>query len=110
MRQLKEINEDIETITNEITHLQDKKERLMIEKRDRSFSDFCEKYGVKRGDIVELKEHWFPHVKIAGASLGYIHTWIVCNKIKKNGDPDVYATYIRPDHFDGCKIIKSNKD
>lgn len=109
MRQLKEINEDIDKTTLEISFLQDRKERLMIEKNDRIFSDFCEKYGVKRGDIVELSDRSNFQVEIEGAD-GKYSPWIVCHKIGKNGNPHVHARYIRPDSFAGCKIIKSKED
>lgn len=108
MRQLQEINEDIEMINNEMALLKDRKEELMKEKHERIFADFCEKYGVKRGDIVELIDRNHTRVKIAGASCRY-STWISCNKIKKNGDPYVYMTYLLPDNFAGCKIIKSKE-
>ncbi len=57
MRQLSEINKDIEEINGKIRALSAQREILSNERRERIFADFCHKYGVKKGDVVHTDRY-----------------------------------------------------
>ena len=105
MRQLEEICKDIGVINNQINILTDRKEVLYKEKRDRLFADFCEQYGIKRGDIVELCDTNHTQVQVVGFDRNW-GNWLVCHKIKKNGEPYLSTTTFSKSRFNGCKVIK----
>ena len=109
MRRLKEINKDIEVINRQMNALKEKIEELYYEKRERIFADFCEKHGVKGGDIVEINDKEHTRLQVIGLSSQW-SGWVLCRKIKKNGEPYLNTTTYLPEHFDGCKVIKSNED
>lgn len=109
MRQLEEIFKDIEVINNQMDILKERKEELYKEKRDRIFADFCEKHGIKGGDIVEINDKEHTRLQVVGMSSQW-SGWILCRKIKKNGEPYLNTTTFTPGHFDGCKVVKAKED
>lgn len=106
MRQLQEIKNDIEAIYKQIRDLNEKQKVLYKEMNERMFADFCEEYGVKSGDIVELNNSNHTQVQIVDMDCDYPN-WVRCHKIKKNGEPYSNLTTQSVHLFDGCKIIKS---
>ena len=86
MRQLKEIENDIEAIYEQIRDLNEKQKVLYKERNERMLADFCEEYGVKIGDIVELNDSNHTQVQIVDMDYPY-SGWVRCHKIKKNGEP-----------------------
>ena len=109
MRQLEEICKDIEVIDNRLNILKERKEVLYKEKRERLFADFCDKHGIKSGDIVELSDREHTRLQVVGISNQW-SGWILCRKIKKNGEPYLNTTTYTPGHFDGCKVVKVKED
>lgn len=108
MRELKEIKDDMTFVDREIEALKEKRKALQEEKDERSFADFCEKYGVICGDIVELDDKEHLRVQIVGMNSRW-SDWVVCRKIKKNGEPYRYTSSYLPTHFYGCKVIKHHE-
>ena len=106
MRQLREIENDIEEIFNQIRALNEKQKVLYKERNERMLADFCEEHGVKSGDIVELNDRNHTQVQIVDLDCHY-SGWIRCHKIKKNGEPYSNLTTQSVSLFDGCKIVKS---
>ena len=102
MRQLSEINKDIEEIDGKIKALWAQRKILSDERRERMFSDFCHKYGVKKGDVVHTNRYGDMMVCGIDALRG---DCIQIRKIKKNGEP--YSVFNTQSHsvFDGCKVI-----
>jgi hypothetical protein len=109
MRQLSEINKDIDVINNQVKVLEERKEVLYNEKCERLFADFCDKHGVKSGDIVELNNRVHTQLQIIGMN-GPWYSWVLCRKIKKNGEPYASTTTFAPVCFDGCKVVKTQED
>ena len=109
MRKLEEICKDIEVIDNQMYILKERKEVLYNEKREWLFADFCEKHGIKSGDIVELSNKEHTRVQVVGMSREW-SGWVLCRKIKKNGEPYAVTTTYTPGHFDGCKVVKAKED
>ncbi len=109
MRKLEEICKDIEVINNQMNILKERKEVLYNEKCERLFADFCDKHGIKGGDIVELNNKEHTRVQVVGMSRQW-SGWILCRKIKKNGEPYASTTTYTPSHFDGCKVVKTKED
>lgn len=106
MRQLQEIENDIEAIYQQIRDLNEKQKVLYQERNERMFADFCEEHGVKSGDIVELNTKAPRQVQIVDMNYHY-SGWVRCHKIKKNGEPYSNLTIESVYLFDGCKVIKS---
>lgn len=106
MRQLQEIENDIEEIFNQIRTLNEKQKVLTAERNERMFADFCEEHGVKSGDIVELNTKAPTQVQIVDMNYRYTG-WVRCHKIKKNGEPYSNLVVESVLLFDGCKVIKS---
>lgn len=102
MRQLSEINKDIEEIDGKIKALRAQREILSDEHRERIFFDFCEKNGLKAGDIVETTRYGTYQVVCVDRNWG---DWILCHKIKKNGEPYASTTTQSQGIFEGCKVI-----
>ena len=109
MRKLEEICKDIEVIDNQMYILKERKEVLLNEKRERLFADFCDKHGIKGGDIVELNDKEHTRLQVVGMCRQW-SGWILCRKIKKNGEPYVSTTKYTPGYFDGCKVVKTKED
>jgi len=106
MRQLQEIENDIKEIFNQIRALNEKQKVLTAERNERMFADFCEKHGIKGGDIVELNDR--KHTQVQIVDMNYHYTdWVRCHKIKKNGEPYSNLVTVLVEQFDGCKVIKS---
>lgn len=102
MRELLEINKDIEEIDGKIKALRAKREILSDERRERMFADFCEKYGVKKGDVVHTD--CYGDMMVCGIDARW-DKWIQIRKIKKNGEPySVFSTQSQR-VFEGCKVI-----
>ena len=108
MRKLEEICKDIEVIDNQMNILKERRGVLYNEKRERLFADFCDKYGIKGGDIVELNDKEHTRLQVVGMSRQWTN-WILCRKIKKNGEPYVCTTTYTPGKFDGCKVVKTKE-
>lgn len=102
MRQLSEINKDIEEIDGKIKALRAQREILSDERRERMFADFCHKYGVKKGDVVHTNRYGDMMVCGIDARWG---DWIQIRKIKKNGDPYSVFNTQSQSVFEGCKVI-----
>lgn len=105
MRRVEEIDNDIEFINKQMKILRAKREVLYNEKSERLFSEFCEKYSVKKGDIVELNDRHRTQVQVVGKSSTWFD-WIVCRKLKKNGEPSLNTTTFSDLKFVGCKVIR----
>ena len=106
MRELEEICKDIDVINNQVKVLEERKEVLYNEKCERLFADFCDKHGVKKGDIVELNNRAHTQLQVLGIN-GQWYSWVLCRKIKKNGEPYASTTTFAPVCFDGCKVVKT---
>lgn len=102
MRQLSEINKDIEEINGKIKALGAQREILSDELRERIFADFCHKYGVKKGDVVHTDR--YGDMMVCGVDKRW-DNWIQVRKIKKNGEPYSVINTQLPDIFEGCKVI-----
>ena len=107
MRELKEINNDIEAIDGKMAVLRAQRNVLTDERRERMFADFCEKYGVKRGDIVHTER--YGDMMVCGIDTRW-GDWIQVRKIKKNGEPYSVVNTQSQSVFDGCKVIKHIDD
>lgn len=102
MRTLTEIQKDIDSVNSEIEKLCEQKDKLNRERRERIFFNFCAEYGLKKGDIVKLTTNRTLMVE------GIDRNWsgfILCRKIKKDGNPSIIYTSVLRDKFDGCKVI-----
>lgn len=110
MRQLQEIDKDIAEINKQIFALNRKKKALTTERNERVFADFCEKYNIKSGDIVELNNQKHNQVQVVDIDSHYTGCWIRCNKVKKNGEPYKNPTIFLPKEFEGCKVIKTTEE
>ena len=102
MRKLEEIDKEIKEIDEKIYTLKEQRRTLMNERNEREFADFCEKYGVKKGDVVHIGHN--EDVIIDGVDSGW-SGWIAIRKIKKNGEPFKSVEHQLPNFFDGCKVI-----
>ena len=107
MRQLSEINKDIEVIDEKIAELKEQREVLTNERRERTFADFCEKYGVKKGDIVHTDK--YGDMMVCGIDTRW-RDWILIRKIKKNGEPYSVTSTQSQSVFEGCKVIGHIKE
>lgn len=107
MRELKDINKDIEAIDGKMAVLRAQRNVLTDERRERMFADFCEKYGVKRGDIVHTER--YGDMMVCGIDTRW-GDWIQVRKIKKNGEPYSVVNTQSQSVFDGCKVIKHIDD
>lgn len=102
MRQLSEINKDIEVIDGKIAALKAQRSLLNDERMERMFADFCEKYGVKKGDVVHT-DH-YGDMMVCGIDT----RWSDCvqiRKIKKDGQPYCYTSTQSQSTFKDCKVI-----
>lgn len=54
MRKIEEIDKEIKGIDEKINALNEQRRTLVIERNEREFADFCEKYDVKKGDVVHI--------------------------------------------------------
>lgn len=102
MRQLSEIKKDIEEIDGKIKALMAQRNILSNERRKRVFADFCEKYGVKKGDVVHTDR--YGDMMVCGIDSGW-DDWIQIRKIKKNGEPYNVFNIKSQSVFKGCKVI-----
>ena len=107
MRELSEINKDIEAIDGKMAVLRAQRNVLTDERRERMFADFCEKYGVKRGDIVHTER--YGDMMVCGIDTRW-GDWIQVRKIKKNGEPYSVVNTQSQSVFDGCKVIRHIED
>lgn len=103
MRNLEEITKEIKEIDEKIYTLKEQRQTLINEKHGREFADFCDKYSVKKGDVVHTDN--YGDVIIDGMD-GRWSGWITIRKIKKNGEPYKFAEHHLPSIFDGCKVIR----
>jgi len=104
MRELKDIIADIDKMNGEKRIIDDKLHELYIERGKRVQYDFEQKHGLKRGDLVELrngKRLYYDLVKPYGGTL----PWVYCRKPKKDGSPSRNTTSTLPDSFTDCKIV-----
>ena len=107
MRELQEIQKDIEEMGVKIRFYQAQKMEFIKEKAERIFVDFCKSHGVERGDIVRTKH--YGDILIMGIEATY-PDWIVCRRIKKNGEPYIQTTNHLISSFDGCEVIGHRED
>lgn len=103
MRKLEEIDKEIKEIDEKIYTLREERRTLMNERNEREFADFCEKYGVKKGDVVHIDR--CGDVIIEGMEGTWGGGWIVVRKIKKNGEPYKSVEHELESMFEGCKVI-----
>jgi hypothetical protein len=103
MRTLQEIEQDIKAIEQKVQELKSQKSALDNEKCERLFHDFCEKYGVKKGDVVHTKG--FGDCVICGINTRWLF-FILVSKIKKNGEPYSFNTSLSPSCFEGCTVLR----
>lgn len=108
MRKLEEIDKEIKEIDEKIYTLKEERRTLMNERSEREFADFCEKYDVKKGDVVHIDR--CGDVIIDGVDKKTWLGWIVVRKIKKNGEPFKTVERHLPGFFDGCKVIGHIED
>ena len=101
MRELSEINIDIEETKGKISFFKAQLANLIEERCERKFATFCENRGLKKGDIVSTNH--YGDVQIVGYDTRF--DWIICRKIKKNGEPYASTTTMQQSCFDGCRII-----
>jgi hypothetical protein len=104
MRELDDIQKDLDAVQRQIDFYKAKKSVLEDEKAERVFADFCEKYGVQKNDIVRTED--FGDVIIVGIDKRHTR-WILCRKIKKNGEPYANTISHLMDAFKNCKRIGS---
>ena len=102
MRQLSEINKDIEEIDGKINALKAQRRILTNERKERIFADFCHEYGVKKGDVVHTDLD--GDMMICGIDERF-DKWILTRKIKKNGEPYSVFNSHSQSVFEGCKVI-----
>lgn len=107
MRQLSEINKDIEEIDGKIKVLRAQREILRDELHEHMFADFCQKYGVKKGDVVHTDCCGDMMVCGIDARFG---NWIQIRKIKKNGEPSRVFSAVLQRVFEGCKVVGHIED
>ena len=103
MRELKEIENEIKQFEEQRRVIDGKIGLLRVEQAERKFADFCEKYNMKLGDIVKTESYGI--VQICGISKS-IGNWIVCRKIKNNGEP--YQSFVQhmEESFKGCEFVR----
>lgn len=102
MRKIEEIDKDIKGINEKISALKEQRQILMDERSEREFADFCEVFGVKKGDVVHIDQ--CGDVIIEGMDKTW-SGWIVVRKIKKNGEPYKSVEHVLSSMFEGCKVI-----
>lgn len=107
MRNLEEIDMEINKIDVKIRTLKEQRLILMDERSKREFADFCEAFGVKKGDVVHIGQ--YGNVMIDGVDKAWLG-WIAIRKIKKNGEPYKSVEHHLPRFFDGCKVIRHIKN
>ena len=107
MRKLEEIDKDIKGIDEKINALNEQRRTLVNERSEREFADFCEKYDVKKGDVVQIDR--CGDVIIEGMDKTW-RGWIVVRKIKKNGEPYKSVEHEIESMFEGCKVIRHIDD
>ena len=120
MRDLEEINLNIEEIRGKIHELEEQYQSLIDERCERKFADFCYLYGVKKGDIVRITKKRNKEFNILPAARkrtviidGMDRTmmlWIRVRKIKKNADVSKLVEYLLPDEFEDCQVIGHVED
>ena len=104
MRELKDIIADIDKVNGEKRIINDKLHELYIEREKRIQYDFEQKHGLKRGDLIELrngKRLYYDFVR----SYGEMFLWVHCRKPKKDGSPSRNTTLTLQDSFTGCKTV-----
>ena len=102
MRQLSEINSDIKAVDEQINLLKEQRSTLNKELSERVFADFCETYGIARGDVVNTR--WNGDVMVCGVVSNFMNM-ILVRKLKKNGEPYSCTMSLLPSNFEGCTII-----
>lgn len=103
MRTIEEINKDIDAINSKKQELDEQLHQLRIERGEYWKRFYEQKYGMKRGDLIDLGREgkvYYDYVK----PFGSFH-WVYCRKVKKDGTPSRTQTSFLPSSFDGCKII-----
>ena len=103
MRTLKEIDEEIRGLQEQRRNIEEKIKLLNNERGERMFADFCEKYNVKKGDIVKTLS--YGEVQICGMSGTYCTPWVICRKIKNNGEPYQSTVTHMAESFKGCTVV-----
>jgi len=104
MRELKDINADIDKMNGEKRVIDDKLRELHIEREKRVQYDFEQKHGLKRGDLVQLRDGkclYYDFVELYGSSL----PWAYCRKPKKDGSPSRNKTSLGESYFIDCIVI-----
>jgi hypothetical protein len=104
MRELKDIIADIDKMNGEKRVIDEKLHELYIERGKRVQYDFEQKHGLKRGDLVELRNGtrlYYDFVKPYGG----MFLWVYCRKPKKDGSPSRNTTSTLTDSFTDCKIV-----
>ena len=102
MRDLIFIESDIHDINKKMDVLRAQLSNLKKERVERLFFDFCEKYKVKKGDIVRTKAD--GNLVIFGLDINF-PDWATCYKIKKNGEPYKVLHSNLQFIFEGCEVI-----
>jgi hypothetical protein len=102
MRTIKDIENDILDIDKEIGNLRDLRQFFVQERTEAYFSAFCEEYNLKAGDVVYLKDKSFSVMIISSYNIN--PSWIVCRKIKNDGEPDASTCAIDINRFDKDNI------
>jgi len=101
MRELHEIQKDIEQARIDLDRANKRLSALYEEKRQRKFLDFCNTYDVEPGTIVNIPN--FGTVQIVGADRGEYS--VMCHKICKNGQPARNTISYSTSMFKNCEII-----
>lgn len=104
MRELHEIQKDIFAVEEKMKELREKKESLRNEKLDYFFAEFCEKYGVKKGDVVRTKND--GDCLICDIERSWDIQWIKVRKMKKDGTPHLFPVDLSQDSFEGCTVLR----
>lgn len=104
MRALHEIQKDIFAVEEKMKELRAKKESLRNEKLDYFFAEFCEKYGVMKGDVVRTKND--GDCLIYDIERNFDILWIRVHKIKKDGTPYLLTQSLSQSSFEGCTVLR----
>ena len=103
MRELSEINKDINATQAEKNRVDEHLHQLYIERGQRLQYDFEQRHGLKRGDLVDLGRFgkvFYDYVKPFGT-----FPWAYGRKVKKDGTPSKTLVSFDFSVYDNCKII-----
>lgn len=102
MRSLNEIQQDIQNLMPDFDAISSKMSALNKEMHERLFSDFCDKYGVKAGDIITIGDgDEFQIVKLQPL----MHDYIVVRTFEEDGTPCKHTCVLHQNLFEGCKVV-----